>query len=115
MDKRDKKRREKKKQEQRRRTRNSLLRKKRRSLHAKHKRRRKKDCMVGLPFVIAFHGDPARLFYCADYPTSFELIPRTSVYPQYMTPLERLAKYIEHHVTQIHSTVLIFDAGCGAG
>jgi len=115
MDKRDRKRREKKKQEQRRRTRSSLLRKKRRSLHAKHKKRRKKDCMVGVPFVIAFHGDPARLFYCADYPTSFELIPRTSVYPIYETPLERLAKYIGHHVTQIHGKILIFDAGCGAG
>ena len=115
MDKRDRNRREKKKQEQRRRIRSSHLRKKRRSLHIKHKKRRKKDCMVGVPFVIAFHGDPARLFYCADYPVSYELIPRTSVYPAYMRPFERLGTFGMHHVTQIHGKILIFEAGCGAG
>lgn len=89
-----------------------LLKKKRRSLHHKHRDRRKKDCMIGLPFVIAFTGDPAQLFYCADYPTSFELIPRTKRYPwEYNGPFARLIRYQEHHVTQIHNKVLIYKAG----
>ena len=88
---------------------------KKRSLHAKHKKRRKKDCMIGLPFVTAFLGDPTRLYYCADYPISYELIPRTSIYPAYMRPFERLGTFGMHHVTQIHGKILIFEAGCGAG
>jgi len=89
-----------------------LLKKKRRSLHKKHKDRRKKDCMIGLPFIIAFHEDPSQLFYCADYPTTFELIPRTSKYPWYYnSPFARLLRYLEHHVTQIHEKVLIYKAG----
>jgi len=100
------------KQKERKRTKQrQLLKKKRRSLHKKHKDRRKKDCMIGLPFIIAFHGDPSQLFYCADYPTSYELIPRTNKYPwEYNSPLERLKRYMEHHVTQIHDKVLIYKA-----
>jgi hypothetical protein len=88
-----------------------LLRKKRRSLHDKHKRRRKKDCVLGMPFIIAFHGDPTKTYYCADYPSSFELIPRTNKYPNYSGPFARLKRYMQHHVTQIHDKVLIYKAG----
>lgn len=89
-----------------------LLRKKRRSLHDKHKDRRKKDCMIGLPFIIAFHGDPSQLFYCADIPKTYELIPRTNNYPwSWEGPLARLMRYLDHHVTQIHNKVLIWKAG----
>lgn len=85
---------------------------KRRSLHKKHKDRRKKDCILGMPFIIAFEGDPARLFYCADIPKTYELVPRTSMYPWIVEgPLERLKRYLDHHVTQMHSKVLIYKAG----
>jgi len=87
-----------------------LLRRKQRSLHDKHKERRKKDCMIGMPFIIAFQGDPSGTYYCADYPTSFELIARTSQYPQRMGPFARLKQYLSHHVTQIHAKILIYKA-----
>ena len=83
---------------------------KRRSLHDKHRERRKRDCMIGMPFVIAFHGDPAGKFYCNDYPDTFELIPRTSRFPKYEKPLARLARYQKHHVTSIHRKILIYKA-----
>jgi hypothetical protein len=70
--------------------------------------RRKKDCTLGLPFVVAFQGDPAQTFFCADYPTSYELIPRTG---KYNGGLERLAQYMRHHVTCLHRKVLIYKAG----
>jgi len=81
-----------------------------RSLHDKHKERRKRDCMIGLPFIIAFQGDPTMTYYCADLPQSFELIPRTERYPSNKSPFERLATYLKHHVTQIHAKVLIYKA-----
>lgn len=84
---------------------------KRRSLHDKHKRRRKKDCMIGLPFIVAFQGDPAQLFYCNDIPRTFELIPRTSNYPRHMYSLARLKQYMKHHVVHIAKKVLIYKAG----
>lgn len=85
---------------------------KRRSLHRKHKERRKKDCMIGLPFIIAFQGDPAQLFYCNDIPRTFELIPRTEKYPFYMlSALDRLKQYMKHHVVHIAKKVLIYKAG----
>lgn len=118
MDRKDRKRREeekkkKERQKQRRYTaQRLLLRKKRMRLHDMHKKRRKKDCIIGMPFIVAFHGDPAQLFYCADFPTSYELIPRTDKYPwNYDGPLERLKRYMWHHVTQIHDKVLIWKAG----
>ena len=68
--------------------------------------------MIGLPFIVAFQGDPAQLYYCADIPKTYELIPRTDKYPwEYNTPLARLKTYMEHHVTQIHGKVLIYKAG----
>jgi len=111
---RDRKRRDKKKTKQRARQRTKQrlrLKKKRLSLHDKHKKRRKKDCILGMPFIVAFTGDPSQLFYCADYPTSYELIPRTEQYPRYGKLFERLQRYMAHHVTQIHGKVLIYKAG----
>lgn len=84
---------------------------KRRSLHDKHKERRKKDCMIGMPFIIAFQGDPAQKFYCNDIPNSFELIPRTSRFPMHIYPLARLKQYMKHHVVHIAKKVLIWKAG----
>jgi len=75
------------------------------------RRRRKRDCSLGLPFIIAFQGDPTQTYYCADLPRTFELIPRTRKYPAYAHPLGRLKYYMKHHVTQMHSKVLIYKAG----
>ena len=101
-----------KKQKTRRKTRQRLILRKKRSLHAKHKKHRKKDCIMGMPFIIAFHGDPAQLYYCADIPKTYELIPRTVKYPwQYNSSLARLKRYMEHYVTQISGKILIFKAG----
>jgi len=110
----DKRKRDKKKVKQKTRRRvaqRQLLKRKQRSLHKKHRDRRKKDCILGMPFIMAFVGDPARLFYCADIPKTFELIPRTSMYPWlYTSPFERLQMYLNHHVTQMHGKVLIYKA-----
>lgn len=84
---------------------------KRRSLHDKHKERRKKDCMIGMPFIIAFQGDPAGLFYCNDIPDRYELIPRTSRFPRQTDMLARLKQYMKHHVVHIAKKVLIYKAG----
>jgi hypothetical protein len=81
-----------------------------RNLHDKHKDRRKRDCMIGLPFIIAFQGDPTMTYYCADLPTSFELIPRTERYPSNKSPFERLATYLDHHVVSLHVKILIYKA-----
>ena len=88
-----------------------LNRKRKRGLLERRRRRRKRDCMIGLPFIIGFAGDPAQLFYCADFPMSYELIPRTHRYPwDYETPFARLIRYTSHHITQIHDKVLIYKA-----
>jgi len=61
-----------------------------RSLHDKHRRRRKKDMMVGLPFIIGYQGDPAMgvgYMYC-DQIHSFKLIA-----PSGWKPFVRLYKY----------------------
>ena len=100
-----------KKREEEKRRQELLQRKKYRSLHDKHRERRKKDCMIGMPFIIAFQGDPAGKFYCNDYPDTFELIPRTKQYPKYTNPFQRLKTYLKHHVTSIHRKVLIYKAG----
>lgn len=78
----------------------------------RRRRRRKKDPTLGMPFIIAFHGDPAQTYYCADYPSSFELIPRTTKYPwKFQKPFSRLKHYMWHHVTCMHDKVLIYKAG----
>jgi hypothetical protein len=66
--------------------------------------------MIGLPFIIAFQGDPAQTYYCADRPTDWELIPRTDMFPKNMTPLARLKMYMWHHVTSLARKVLIYKA-----
>lgn len=105
---RKKKEEERKKQEQKR-IQELRLKRRMRSLHDKHRERRKKDCILGMPFIMAFQGDPAGLFYCNDIPDTFELIPRTGNYKG-NTPLERLKTYIRHHVVQIAKKVLIYKA-----
>lgn len=76
----------------------------------KRRKRRKKDCMLGLPFIIGFQGDPMRLFYCNDIPKYYELIPRTELYPHCYGPFERLKKYMKHFVIKMHGKVLIWKA-----
>lgn len=76
----------------------------------KRRNRRKKDCMLGLPFIIGFQGDPTRLFYCNDIPKSYELIPRTAKYPNWEGPLARLKRYLRHFVIKMHGKVLIWKA-----
>lgn len=65
------------------------LKKRRRSLHDKHKRRRKKDMMIGMPFVVAYQGDPAMgpYLYC-DQVRTFKLIS-----PPSEKPFARLYRY----------------------
>ena len=64
--------------------------KKRRSLHDKHRRRRKKDMMIGIPFLVAYNGDPAmgNYIFC-DQVRSFKLINYG-----WNKPFARLAKYL---------------------
>jgi len=81
-------------------------RRKYRSLHDKHKDRRKKDCMIGMPFIIAFHGDPAQNFFCNDV-HSYELIHENGN----DKALARLERYMSHHVVTMQNKVLIFEAG----
>lgn len=106
---RKKKREEERKRQVQKRIQESLEARKFRNIHERHKRRRKKDCMIGMPFVIAFQGDPAGAFYCNDI-HSYELIPRTDLYPSNWTPLGRLKFYQKHHVVQIAKKVLIYKA-----
>lgn len=63
--------------------------KRKRSLHDKYRRRRKRDVMVGMPFSIAYVGDPAMgsRFYCNDM-HSFKLIG-----PSGWKPFVRLHSY----------------------
>ena len=83
-------------------------RRKLRTLHDRHRDRRKKDCMLGMPFIIAFQGDPARPFYCNDVRNiygepNYELIREEG-------PLVRLKRYLSHHVVSLHTKVLIWKA-----
>lgn len=52
-------------------------RRKKQTLHRKHKERRAKDIMTGIPFVMGFLGDPALRWRCAQshYRTYYDLIP----------------------------------------
>lgn len=127
----EKRREERKKKEEKRKTelqrsrehqRQELLHKRKfRTLHDKHRDRRKKDCMIGLPFVIAFQGDPAQNFFCNDI-HSYELIHdevgRTDSLRD--KAFYRLIRYMDHHVVTMHAKVLIYKAGnlcpvCGIG
>lgn len=63
---------------------------KKRSLHDKHKRRRKKDMMIGIPFLVAYNGDPAmgNYLFC-DQVRSYKLINYG-----WNKPFARLHKYL---------------------
>jgi hypothetical protein len=78
-------------------------------LYERERRRRKKDCMIGMPFIIAFQGDPTRLYYCNDLPDHYELIPRTPNYHG-STPFMRLLTYQLNHVVTMNGKVLIYKA-----
>ncbi len=65
--------------------------------------------MIGLPFIIAFQGDPAQNFYCNDVRDCdgtpiYELIKKEK-------NMARLERYLAHHVVSIHAKVLIYKAG----
>ena len=94
--------------------------KRKRTLHEKHKERRKKDCMLTMPFILAFMGDPTREFYCADFPETYEIIPKTDIYNRKSHPwmgnekqgdFFRLGRYMDHKVDSILGKILIYDAG----
>jgi hypothetical protein len=83
--------------------------KKKKNLHDKHKERRKHDCMIFLPFIVAYQGDPAQNFYCNDIRdghnnATYELI-------RHEGPFVRLKRYMKHHVLNISKKVLIWKAG----
>lgn len=114
MDKSEERRREERKKRERERERlrqflEQKQRRKYRSLHDKHKRRRR-DCTLGMPFIIAFQGDPSQLYYCNDIPKYFELIPRTEKYPDHEHPFSRLKRYMRHHIVNIAKKVLVYKA-----
>jgi len=98
------KRRQKKKQRQK-----QLERKKRRSLHDKHRRRRKKDLMPNIPFLVAYQGDPAMgaYYYCNDV-HGYQLIGATR------RPFERLQRYLMKGIASIFKLdgkILVKEAG----
>lgn len=83
-------------------------RRKMRSLHDKNRDRRKKDCMIGMPFIIAYQGDPAQNFFCNDVIHNgvhdYDLIFGEKNFA-------RLDRYLAHHVVTLHARVLIYKAG----
>jgi len=92
--------------------------KKKRKLKKKHKLRRHKDCMIGLPFIVAFQGDPAQSFFCndvVDYETkvhNYELIYSHCSNAYFREkPLTKLLRYMSHHVMSIQGKILIYKAG----
>jgi hypothetical protein len=112
---------ERRKKEQRERQRSHLMqvlrlreRSRRRTLHDKHRDRRKKDCMMGIPFILAFQGDPAREFYCNDQ-HGYELIHAHTMtiwgISRTENALERLERYMEKHVVWMGHKVYIYQAG----
>jgi hypothetical protein len=82
----------------------------------KKEQRRKKDCSIGMPFIIAFQGDPARKFYCNDVRDNgepvYELIHAQSERMGYMEKkFARLRRYLHNHVVSMNAKVLIYKAG----
>jgi len=71
--------------------------KRRRSLHDKHRKRRKKDLMIGMPFIVGYQGDPAMgsRFFCNDV-RGYQLIA-----PKGYKPFERLHKYLMKAISSI--------------
>jgi hypothetical protein len=91
-----------------------------RDYYDRNRRRRKRDCSMGMPFITAFMGDPAMPFYCNDVRdvngnTTYELIKQEG-------PFVRLKRYMKHHVVSIAKKILIHNAPersdcpvCGVG
>ena len=83
--------------------------KKRRSLHDKHRRRRKKDLVPNIPFIVAYQGDPAMgaYYYCNDA-HYYKLIGATK------RPFDRLERYLMKGIASIFALegkILIKEAG----
>ena len=101
-------------QRSRERQRQELLHKRKfRSLHDKHHDRRKRDCMIGLPFIIAYQGDPAQNYFCNDI-HDYQLIYEAGgcgLWSKKEKAFTRLARYLDHHVVTLHAKVLIYKAG----
>jgi hypothetical protein len=81
------------------------------NLHKKHKERRKRDAIPGLPFIITFQGDPAKDFRCEDVHDSinkhtYVLVPRKANY-YYTLGLSRLACYMHHRITRLYEGQLL--------
>jgi len=116
----DEEKRRRKKQEEERKRREAELKqkqKKRLSLHQKHKDRRRKDNMIGLPFIIAYQGDPARGFYCNDVKVfgvhNYELIHDNKQDNLLIRDkaFQRLRRYLSHKVMSMQAKILIWNAG----
>lgn len=58
--------------------------------------RKRRDTVKGMPFRLAFMGDPARAFRCQDY-RSYNLTPR---HKQGDHPFHLLAQYAHHRVAE---------------
>jgi len=85
-------------------------RKKKRSLHDKHRERRKKDMMIGMPFIIGYQGDPAMgmaYMYC-DQVHSFKLIAsrREKVFAR----LKRYQKKAIKSMFKLEGKILVKEA-----
>jgi len=77
-----------------------------RRLHTKHKNRRKKDCMIGMPFIIGYQGDPARGYYfrCNDMQRMYK--NRLDYHYHLINPLtekpfSRLKRYQKKRISDI--------------
>jgi len=79
-----------------------------RTIHDRNRRRRKRDCALGMPFILAFQGDPARPFYCNDVRDGRE--PIYELIKSENGTLSRLRRYMLHHVVQMQAKVLIYKA-----
>jgi len=85
---------------------------KKRSLHKKHKDRRKKDLTNGLPFIIAYHGDPAMgmgYFYCNDL-HSYKLIAPKDRYEKAFARLKRYQKKPIASMFKLEGKILVKEA-----
>lgn len=109
MDEEERRRRKKREEEKKKQLQKSLLKSRCRLLHDRNRRRRKKDCMIGLPFIVAYQGDPAQNFYCNDVRDGhgnacYELI-------RHEGPFIRLKRYMKHHIINLSKKVLVYKAG----
>lgn len=80
-----------------------------RSLHDKHRRRRKKDLVPNIPFIVAYQGDPAMgaYYFCNDV-HDYKLIGST------LKPFERLKRYQMKGIAslfKLDGKILVKEAG----